>query len=425
MKLSLSIVTLAASGLLLLANPVQADTVDPSEVVGTYADIAQAGYQDALFTARDLRLAIQTLIKEPGEQSLANARAAWKSARIPYLQTEVYRFGNAIVDEWEGKVNAWPLDEGLIDYVDSSYGVNSDTNDLYTANVIANTSLTINGQAIDATTISPDLLSTHLHEAGGIESNVATGYHAIEFLLWGQDLNGSDAGAGTRPASDYDVNNCTNGHCERRAQYLSAVTDLLVTDLEYIASAWASGGEARTALTSADNIIGLSAMLTGMGSLSYGELAGERMQLGLMLHDPDREHDCFSDNTSASHFYNGLGIQNVYNGDYKRVDGSIVSGPSLNDLLASTDKALAMELGKNLQTSVHALLVLSGSQDNGEAYDQLIAEGNTAGNQMVHNAIDALVSQTRSLERAVVALGVSGIEFNGSDSLDDPSSVFQ
>jgi len=425
MNSRLGLTTLATTGLLLASSTIYSATVTPSEVMGTYADIAQAGYQDALQTARNLKVSVQTLIAEPSEQSLEDARTAWKSARIPYQQTEVYRFGNAIVDDWEGKVNAWPLDEGLIDYVDSSYGADSEINHLYTANIIANPSVTINGQAIDANVITPDLLSSQLHEAGGIESNVATGYHAIEFLLWGQDLNGSDAGAGSRPFTDYDVNNCSNGHCDRRAQYLSAVTDLLIDDLEYMASAWASGGEARTALTSAGANAGLAAMLTGMGSLSYGELAGERMQLGLMLHDPEEEHDCFADNTSASHYYDGVGIQNVYNGIYKRVDGSIVSGPSLKELLAATDESLATELGEDLQTSVDALKVLLESQLNGQAYDQLIAEGNTDGNDMVQSAIDTLVYQTRNIERAVVALGVAGIEFEGSDSLDDPSSVFQ
>ncbi len=54
--------------------------------------------------------------------------------------------------------------------------------------------------------------------------------------------------------------------------------------------------------------------MTGLGSLSYGELAGERIKLGLMIHDPEEEHDCFSDNTHASHFFDALGIRNVYLG---------------------------------------------------------------------------------------------------------------
>jgi putative iron-regulated protein len=408
-----------------IAGVAQAQGISPASVVDTYADIAQAGYEDSLSTAKKLKDAVTQLTQEPSEQSLNNARVAWFAARAPYQQTEVYRFGNPLVDDWEGKVNAWPLDEGLIDYVDASYGSESDENDFYSANIIANAFVTINGQQVDASNITPSLLSSKLHEAGGIETNVATGYHAIEFLLWGQDLNGGNAGAGARLHTDYNVNNCTQQNCERRAQYLTAATDLLVSDLEYMASAWADDGEARGALDAMGEDGALAAMLIGMGSLSYGELAGERMQLGLMLHDPEEEHDCFSDNTSTSHYYDGLGIQNVFLGKYQRVDGSSVSGPSLVDLVNQKDAALAAELSADLQSSVDALNVMVVSQNNDMAYDQLIAEGNTEGNAMVQTAIDALVGQTRNIERVVALLGVSGVNIEGSDSLDDPSSVFQ
>jgi putative iron-regulated protein len=408
-----------------IAGVAQAQAITPASVVDTYADIAQAGYEDSLSTAKKLKDAVTQLTQEPSEQSLNNARVAWFAARAPYQQTEVYRFGNPLVDDWEGKVNAWPLDEGLIDYVDASYGSESDENDFYSANIIANDFVTINGQQVDASNITPSLLSSKLHEAGGIETNVATGYHAIEFLLWGQDLNGGNAGAGARLHTDYNVHNCTQQNCERRAQYLTAATDLLVLDLEYMASAWADDGEARGALDAMGEDGALAAMLIGMGSLSYGELAGERMQLGLMLHDPEEEHDCFSDNTSTSHYYDGLGIQNVFLGKYQRVDGSSVSGPSLVDLVNQKDAALAAELSADLQSSVDALNVMVVSQNNDKAYDQLIAEGNTEGNAMVQTAIDALVGQTRNIERVVALLGVSGVNIEGSDSLDDPSSVFQ
>ena len=102
--------------------------------------------------------------------TLDQAQQAWLASRVPYQQTEVYRFGNAIVDDWEGRVNAWPLDEGLIDYVDASYGVESDENSLYTANVIANPRLMVDGQVINAAQITPALLSDELQEAGGVEA---------------------------------------------------------------------------------------------------------------------------------------------------------------------------------------------------------------------------------------------------------------
>ncbi|MEM7256190.1 MAG: imelysin family protein [Pseudomonadota bacterium] len=398
--------------------------VKASDVITTYGDIAEAGYIDSLETAKALQSAISALLDSPSADTLDAARAAWFASRVPYQQTEVYRFGNAIVDDWEGKVNAWPLDEGLIDYVDASYGSESEENDFYTMNVVANASLMVNGAKIDASAITPALLGDELHEAGGVEANVATGYHAIEFLLWGQDLNGGEAGAGNRSHTDFDTANCTNGNCDRRGEYLKAASDLLITDLEEMVSAWADGGAARAALDEAGESGALSAMLTGMGSLSYGELAGERMQLGLMLHDPEEEHDCFADNTSASHYYDGLGIQNVFLGKYARVDGSMVEGAGLQSLLAGKDQVLADELTADIAESVDALGVLLDSQGNGMAYDQLIAEGNDKGNALVQTAIDRLVDQTRSIERAVAALGLDGVMIEGSDSLDDPSAVF-
>lgn len=403
----------------------QADTLSAKEVMDTYVTIAHLSYTDALKTAGELDLAIDSLLQEPSKETLEAARQAWLAARVPYQQTEVYRFGNPIVDDWEGNVNAWPLDEGLIDYVDASYGASSDENQLYTANIVANPSVLINGQAVDAAQITPDLLKNELHEAGGIETNVATGYHAIEFLLWGQDLNGGEAGAGERTHTDFDTENCTNAPCDRRGEYLKAASTLLLDELQYMADAWAEGGEGVEALNAMGEEGALAAMLTGMGSLSYGELAGERMQLGLMLHDPEEEHDCFSDNTSASHYYDGVGIQNVYLGRYSRVDGSEFTGPGLQALLEQKDAALAKELASDLQGSVDSLAVLLDKQNKGFAYDQLIAEGNEDGNALVQSAIDALVAQTANIERAVSALELSGLSFEGSDSLDDPSAVFQ
>jgi putative iron-regulated protein len=297
------------------------------DVLKNYADIAQAAYTDSLVTATTMQLAIERLIAEPTQDNLIAARGAWVAARIPYMQTEAYRFGNKIVDDWEGKVNSWPLDEGLIDYVAESYGKDSPENELYAADVIANTSVTIGGKTIDTVEITKDLLADSLQEAGGVEANVATGYHAVEFLLWGQDLNGTGPGAGNRPASDFNVKDCTGGHCDRRVAYLHAVTGLLVDDLAWMAAQWAPDGDARKGLMGGSDTDGLTAIMTGLGSLSYGELAGERMKLGLMIHDPEEEQDCFSDNTFASHYFDALGMRNVYLGRYRRVDGSLIAVP--------------------------------------------------------------------------------------------------
>ncbi|UUP17654.1 imelysin family protein [Nitratireductor thuwali] len=401
-----------------------AQAAEPADVLTTYADIALAGYEDSLVTARALDEKIEALVADPSAEALEAAKQAWLAARVPYQQTEAYRFGNPIVDDWEGRVNAWPLDEGLIDYVDAGYGTESDANSFYTVNVITNDKINVGGEEINASTITPAVIQS-LHEAGGIESNVATGYHAIEFLLWGQDLNGTEAGAGERPYTDYDPANCTGGNCERRAQYLSAASQLLIADLEEMVANWEEGGKARTSLTEGDPQAGLTAMLTGLGSLSYGELAGERMKLGLLLNDPEEEHDCFSDNTHNSHYYDIVGIRNVYFGEYERVGGEKVEGASLAELVREKDSALADEVEAKLDATLAAAEALKARAEETEAYDQMIGEGNAEGNAVVQAVIDGLVGQTRSLERVIASLDLSGVTIEGSDSLDAPDAVFQ
>jgi len=419
----LTVLPAAALALGFCFTPAAADA--PKDVLKTYADIAQAGYEDSLDTANTLKLAVDAFIAKPTEANLRGARAAWIAARIPYMQTEAYRFGNAIVDDWEGKVNAWPLDEGLIDYVAAAYGTDSSENELYVANVIKNVSLTIGGKKLDTSKLTKELLADKLQEAGGVEANVATGYHAVEFLLWGQDLNGTGPGAGVRPASDFNPRTCTNGNCARRAQYLSTVTDLLIDDLAWMAEQWAPGGEARGTIEGGSGEEGLTAIMTGLGSLSYGELAGQRIKLGLMIHDPEEEQDCFSDNTHASHFFDALGIRNVYLGRYRRSDGSSVGGPSVSDLVKAKAPEVDAEMRAKLDATMDAMNTLYLRALTTESYDQMIGEGNEAGNKVVQDVVDALRAQTKAIERAVATLDLKAIEFEGSDSLDAPETVVE
>ena len=165
---------------------------------------------------------------------------------------------------------------------------------------------------------------------------------------------------------------------------------------------WKADGAARKALIDGEPKVGLSTILTGMGSLSYGELAGERMKLGLLLHDPEEEHDCFSDNTHISHLYDAIGIRDAYRGSYKRIDGSVVEGPSLSALVKEADPAIDAELTAKLDATVAKMEAIQKRAEGGEAYDQQIGEGNAEGNATVQAAIDALVDQTKSIERAVV-----------------------
>jgi putative iron-regulated protein len=405
-------------------SPALAEAPAPAAVIATYADIAAANYADSHIAAFALQKKIDELLAKPSETTLAAARAAWIAAREPYMQTEVFRFGNKLVDDWEGKVNAWPLDEGLIDYVSRDY-TEADTqeNEAYAINVIANTTLKIAGETIDASKITPQLLVRSLHEAGGVEANVATGYHAIEFLLWGQDLSGTGKGAGNRPATDFDLANCTGGNCDRRADYLRVATGLLVDQLKLMAGHWAAAGVARRDVMKDDGKAGLVALFTGLGSLTYGELAGERMKLGLMIHDPEEEHDCFSDNTHNSHYFNAVGIRNIYLGTYRRLDGSLVKGPSVSDLVRAKSPELDAKIRAAIEETMRRMTILVERAKTVEAYDQMIGEDNPEGNAVVQSVIDALAAQARTFEEAIAVLGVEGVAIMGSDSLDSPEKV--
>ncbi|MGB1237085.1 MAG: imelysin family protein [Pseudomonadales bacterium] len=412
----------SAVGLASMSIGAQAST-QASAVIKHYGDIAQATYEDSLKAAQNLEINIAAFLEKPSAGTLQAARNAWVAARAPYQQTEAYRFGNAIVDDWEGKVNAWPLDEGLIDYVDSSYGDASDENPFYAANVIANAQLKVGGVTVDASEITPELLSEKLQEIDEVESNVATGYHAIEFLLWGQDLNGTEKGAGNRPATDFSLTDCTGGNCDRRRDYLQAATTLLITDLEEMAANWQPGGAAREELAAKGEKGGLATILTGMGSLSYGELAGERIKLGLILHDPEEEHDCFSDNTHWSHYYDALSIKNVYTGTYQRIDGTVLKGPSLSMLISEKGGDVDAKLTAQLNHTQATMQKMVDEAEKGNSFDVLIGSGNTKGNAVVQATVDALTEQTKGIEAAIDLLGLGNVELEGSDSLDNPSSI--
>jgi putative iron-regulated protein len=150
------------------------------------------------------------------------------------------------------------------------------------------------------------------------------------------------------------------------------------------------------------------------------------MKLGLMLHDPEEEHDCFSDNTHNSHYYNVVGMRAVYLGRYEGVDGKVTEGRSLSDLVRAADPAVDEAMRADLDRSLAAFAAIKQSADSGQmAYDQMLGEGNAAGNALIQTGVDALVAQTRTIERAVAALGLDRLAFEGSDSLDNPEAVFQ
>ena len=210
---------------------------------------------------------------------------------------------------------------------------------------------------------------------------------------------------------------CTNGNCDRRRDYLQAVTDLLVKDLEEMTEIWSPKGSYRNELLKNPNDA-LKIMLFGMGSLALGELAGERMKVALEVNSTEDEQDCFSDNTHNAHYYNAKGIANVYHGQYARVDGDIVKGASLAELITSKDPALHQHMATALENTEAALqAMVKAAEDPAKPmkFDQMIAEGNSAGATLIKNSIQALVTETAAIEGIAKTLGISHFAPDNAD----------
>ena len=347
-------------------------------VVETYAAGAHASYVKSLNSAQTMDLAIDRFLAAPSQARLDAAKHAWLRARDDYGVTEIYRFYEGPIDNEEsgpeGLINAWPLDESYIDYVEGNPG----------AGIVNNPD---EFPAIDASVL------VSLNEEGG-EENVSTGWHAIEFLLWGQDLNRD--GPGYRPIEDYT----TNDNADRRGTYLSVASDLLLFHLRQMVDAWAPGANNyRAQFVSKGSDEAIQDIITGIGEMSRGELAGERMIVAYEARSQEDEHSCFADNTVADIVANALGVQRVYLGEY-----GAVSGPGIWDLIAATDQALADSLAAEINLSV----TLAGDIPN--PFDYHLREGvpdSSYGRQRVLATIEALEDQTDTIVNAAQKVGIT------------------
>ena len=349
------------------------------DAVETYARGVHAAYSASLASAQDMDAAIHTFLDNPTPATLEGAKRAWLIARDDYGPTEAFRFyGGPIDDEetgTEGLINAWPLDEGYIDYVEGNP----------TAGIINDPGT--------YPTIDADLIVS-LNEVGG-EANVSTGWHAIEFLLWGQDLTGD--GPGARPVSDYT----TADNADRRATYLAVATHQLVDHLGELVDAWApGGGNYRAEFEALDAAEALRLAITGAGELSRGELAGERMNVAYEARSQEDEHSCFSDNTHADIIGNAVGVAMVLEADYPLG----VTGTSILDVVAEADAELADQLRAELAASIVATKAIPAP------FDQHLTEDvsdDDPGRSSVLAAIELLEDQTDTIVAAADAIGVT------------------
>ncbi len=354
------------------------DEATAEAAVSDYAAGVHSSYATVLASATALDVAIDEFLAAPSEETLAAARAAWITAREDYGPTEAFRFYGGPIDDdetgVEGLVNAWPLDEAYIDGVEGApdAGIINDPESY---------------PVIDA-----DLLVS-LNEEGG-ETNISTGWHAIEFLLWGQDL--SLEGPGDRPATDYT----TEDNADRRGQYLAVTSDLLLEHLSQLEAAWAPDADNyRAEFVSLDSTVALRHIITGIGELSRGELAGERMNVAYSERSQEDEHSCFSDNTTADIIGNATGIAQVVTGEYPGF-----SGVGLGELVSNVDADLAASLEAEVTASVATVSAIPAP------FDQHLVDGvsdDSPGRVAILAGIEALEDQTDTIVAAAEALGVS------------------
>lgn len=438
------------------------------KVLNTNADIALAAYEDSVETAKALQKALADFKANPSDATLAAAKKAWLVSREPYGQTEVYRFRNSPIDSTnykdengpEGEINAWPLGEALIDSVvtnntdfgDDQVGVTANQagingNGALNAAAAADMDNNIIGQA--SITIDADLLAKTA--TADDEHDVIAGYHAIEFLLWGQDLNTTNQTAtngadrnnavntgsmgGQRPLSDFttDVTNA-NSKAARRHQYLAVAAAKLVADLEQVRDGWKAGADYRKAFTTitsdAEANQRLTEILTGMGTLSEGELAGERMQIAYAGNSQEDEHSCFSDNTHRDVVLNALGVSNSYYGEYKGYDSTLdgnvdvttraVNGYGFDDYLTETNRApLNKTVSDALTLTETNYKQIDSSARAGTPFDVLIMDANRNATNPVRTTILALNAQSVAIQGVATALGLGVVvdpEASGCDT---------
>lgn len=369
-----------ALGLALNAPIAFAAEMPVTPVLAHYATIVHANYSDALGSAKGMQKAINGFLANPAAETQKAAQDAWRTAREYYGTTEAFRFYGGPIDDDdgpEGRMNAWPMDES---YVDSVKGNES-------AGLINNRSIAI----------TRDML-TSMNEQGG-EENVATGYHAIEFMLWGQDNNAD--GPGNRAYTDFVDGKAPNA--DRRRQYLKVITDLLVDDLEYLVKFWRPDNETNyRASFVAGGLESLRKIFVAMGSLSRGELAGERLEVALNSQDQEDEHSCFSDNTHRDAVQNATGIQNVWLGYYKRADGTELKGPAPRDLVALRDLELANRTTQQIANSVAKAEAIQAPFDR-----EIIGAKDAPGRQRIQQTIDSLVQQSKDLVAAANTVGIA------------------
>lgn len=409
-------------------------TANQEAIKANHVEIAYAAYSDSLTTAESLQKAVDDFLANPTAPNLEAARAKYKDMRPAYQQSEIMRWdetitlgknldsdgGPASVDAWEGQVNAWPLDETLIESL------------------------------IDGTeAINKQLLISNF-EKDGNEANVTTGIHAIEFMLWDQDADAK--GPGQRAANEFASNSTcqadnSSKEC-RNSAYLKTAMDLLVADLTEMKNEWSPDAQV-TQGTLAYNFLtsnhAIDYMAQAFASMAVGELGGARLSAGLWrpaetqpnktlkVGDYEEEHDCFSDLSHVALYHNFIGLKNLFNGTYTSpVDGRKVgNGKGLGRIVKAVDEGLYNTINGILSRTESGIQTMFDAGENGsKSFDQIIADSeayytDTTGTAVksaeliaVEKAITELAKAEKTITNFVEAYGLSAFDADGIGETD-------
>ena len=426
------------------SNPEVTEAVK-TDILTTYANIALANYTDALNDAKTLQSALSAFTAAPSAANFDAAKTAWLQARESYGTTEIFRLANGPIDAeegWvadtygapEGMMNAWPLDENMIDYTKNASGTTTGGNiiDGLGTNVDGGTAgqyVDEDNQEVNMSTITKENLAA-LNEVNG-DANVVTGYHAIEFLLWGQDQDYSGgtiaaaaphaAGAltaGQRPLTDYSADDGDKD--DRRKAFLNATADLLVENLQTMVTAWETNTTSnyRAALlgynsVSSKNIDAddaLTDIMAGMGVFIKSELANERMAVAIQTPSEEDEHSCFSDNTHRDIALNYKGFINVLKGQYDG-DTEVVGGVSMYDYLTASVKSEVDEVIDQIDEGVSIINITAKTSEH---FDYQIKEGSVTR----ENAYDTKTYMRDLGDTMIDVAAVFGISLTSGDVTD-------
>jgi len=356
--------------------------VSRDAVVKNYSANLYAAYADSVDDEVAFQTDVEAFLAAPTEKSLKTVRDSWLASRAHYMLTEGARFYDGPIDvdppNHEGLLNAWPLDEAFIDYASKDGVLHEDVGIINMPDVLPE----ITAEGLDA-----------LNGTDGEPENVSAGYHAVEFLLWGQALNAS--GPGERPATDYVIGGPSKNP-DRRADYLKVAVEGIILHLTEVRDAWKPTASYRVGFEK-NTDESLTHIFTGLAKFSKGELGSERIGAAYESKNRHDQHNCFSSQTLLDYERDARGILAMYTGNYGEHDG-----PGLDDLVKAADPALDADLKKKLQASIDAIIAIPAPFE-----DAIAGDDDSAGRKAIQAALNALSAQGDTFGKAAAAIGLT------------------